>query len=656
MSPRHTAARANGVMAIPEKAVLVAFQGQGDFVVPQRTSLCCEIGELEKRVRAVDHLSSLARLALVGDFGDDENDETTALAREEPCLARARELVGVSNHLASLETAELAWEGVMAASRAAAASATNEHALRDAAETAHRLELALRRLWRDDVSEGRGNSRWMGDAGDTRTSPSTAQDALHAAVRALRAAAGTRDVSEISEIERNAGKTQLCLEKDKNNSIPTKHKTSSSSLTQKITPWLARASGRWSKAHCGMVIEFRGKNPFRGDLRKRGDGGKEIDADTNGDDDQISVDAFFPSAWAKRFRRACRVIEKNAREGIRIMNDTDDTEAPTPCSGFANPKECSGFAKPKQNHADGFMCVTSGDFFTRTAFCAANWTAHQILLYPKSRTLADLVRLVGDCDFVLGAMLELEEVFDGMTTGTTDEEKSNAISSIRQAISLFQKSRTAVTDGIVAVVGTAVSDVYASSGVPPGNWNNKKQRSGAGWRKESLGVTENASPPTIAIRDEIVGPLFKRVSRLSRNSAACLIDGLGVCLVKKLLTRVLLEGPGGVKRTNGGAHRLSGDLQVFLDVVESAAAAVSERAKKNHEANETDFSNDGNAPDTASRRHNWQLVAQTAKTVVLFATTVGDVSVRNSTRVEIWESLVKACGAGDAEKWKTVCV
>ena len=122
------------------EATLVAFSSvDGGDCVPGHTSLYREVCELERRVRAVDHLTFLARLARGADAVDDEREK--AFAREEPCLGRARELLQVSDDLVSAETAVLAWEGVRAAS--SAAKSGDADALAAAAETATRLETAL---------------------------------------------------------------------------------------------------------------------------------------------------------------------------------------------------------------------------------------------------------------------------------------------------------------------------------------------------------------------------------------------------------------------------------------------------------------------------------------------------------------------------------
>ena len=86
------------------EATLVAFSSvDGGDCVPGHTSLYREVCELERRVRAVDHLTFLARLARGADAVDDEREK--AFAREEPCLGRARELLQVSDDLVSAEPA-----------------------------------------------------------------------------------------------------------------------------------------------------------------------------------------------------------------------------------------------------------------------------------------------------------------------------------------------------------------------------------------------------------------------------------------------------------------------------------------------------------------------------------------------------------------------
>ena len=165
------------------EATLVAFSSvDGRDCVPGHTSLYREVCELERRVRAVDHLTFLARLARGADAVDDEREK--AFAREEPCLGRARELLQVSDDLVSAETAVLAWEGVRAAS--SAAKSGDADALAAAAETATRLETALRRV-RDPHDPGRrlqtSGALGADEDGHAHLTPAAALDALHAAAR-----------------------------------------------------------------------------------------------------------------------------------------------------------------------------------------------------------------------------------------------------------------------------------------------------------------------------------------------------------------------------------------------------------------------------------------------------------------------------------------
>ena len=156
-------------MGVPDaEATLVACSAvDGRDGVPSRTSLYREVCELERRVLAVDHLTSLARLARGADAFDDEREK--AFAREEPCLGRARELLEVRRACAE------AYDTVPAGNWSSRKVLRNTRATRGA-----RLVMA------HDFDPGLDDANARGDAEGTRTHLASAATRDVALARILR--------------------------------------------------------------------------------------------------------------------------------------------------------------------------------------------------------------------------------------------------------------------------------------------------------------------------------------------------------------------------------------------------------------------------------------------------------------------------------------
>ena len=501
-------ARGTRAMGVPDaEASLVACSTvDGRDGVPGRTPLYREVCELERRVRAVDHLTSLARLARGADAIDDEREK--AFAREEPCLGRARELLEVSNNLASAETAVLAWEGVRAAS--SAAESGDADALAAAAETATRLETALRCVRHPHDPRRPPTSGALGEDedDDARLTPATALDALHAAARALRAAAAMRGAPSSSEKEtgpgRNPRRTQNRLLRE------TGDASAPPPSFSHLAPLVAETCGRWSRAHAAMGAELRGRNPLESRTEPSGDGG-----DGDGDDDETEVSE---TESAERIRRRRDVRRVGDRKSVFVI------DAPSPwarraaeaCRVVTNAARC--FLAATDAHGVALLPLLA-DLLDRTARAAGNFAAHQPRLWPKSRTLAQMCAARRDAeavdDAVAACLRVLEEAHarlgEANAEAEAEEETSasgedgedvffssrgkgfvsrvalaRALPVARRAAARSRAGAAALTEGIAACVRKACAEAYDTA--PAGNWSSRKV----------LGMTRADRPPRSA--------------------------------------------------------------------------------------------------------------------------------------------------------------
>ena len=649
-------------MVMGEEFTLLAFPREGVGIEPGRTALYCELGELEKRVRAVDHLTSLARLSRVDDENDGESEK--AFANEEPCLARARDLVGVSHDLASLETAVIAWGGVQAASRAA--TNTKANVLVEAAETAFRLERALRDVHRGETY-GRNRPRknavfGIGDVVNTYTSSTTALNALNAAANALRAAAAdTSTTNHSEEVGKNVGKKRL----EKENVDDARVAHNQSTLTQ-IAPWLSETSGRWSRAHAAMVTEFRGSNPTG---RKTNGEGTDGENNASRDDGAFGESTNFrhrPSPWVTHALRATRVLCGSANGLFEAA--VEDTPAVEQTAEPINDSR-----NYSRNYSRNQILSILGDYFERTVRSCANWICHQPHLSPKTRTAFDLCVLVADCEVLYDGMVELEEVFERVgrvkvrNMGQTDDQtdtSEHVSSKIRRAVLVFQKSRKKLIDGVGDVLGKQVTALYDTS--PPGTWSSKKLI-GLDWKKdkgvdekengwsagasasakvskrkdiEEMNLTRYATPHTFEVRDQILAPLFSTFHGIDTQSALALTCVTGIAAMDSLLTRVLSEGPGGVRLATGGAHRLSADVTVLANVIENT---ITEKLT-------------AGSVDEAEQNTLWHRTLKKANAAVQIAEKMHDPKLASREKNIVWGKAKITLGTIDAETWKKTCV
>ena len=475
------------------EATLVACSsvGGGDGV-PGRTSLYREVCELERRVRAVDHMTSLARLARGSDAMDDEREK--AFAREEPCLGRARELLEVSDDLASAETAVLAWEGVRAASRAAESG--DADALETAAETATRLETALRRVATRfrDPRRPEGSAETRKDENErARVMCAKALDALHAAAHALRAAAAEREARAKKSAEKNVV-------------VPEKKRPETGDEIfsfSRLAPRLAATCGRWSRAHAAMGAELRGKNPLDSAFR-----GFREDAfrDSENDDDEATPKTFSgedvktsprraktsrdaPSEWARHAMAACRVVTEAASEALctRETDHDHDHDGEKKSVRVVHIAGGSSTRHPRaeSNGAGAALTPFLADLLLRTARAVLNFAAHQPRLWPKSRTLLQMCAARRDAEAVDEAVAACVKVFEEAYVAREElKEKENdqrvfsdefslarALVVARRALAHSRAGVSSLTEGVASCVRRACAEAFETA--PTGSWSSR---------------------------------------------------------------------------------------------------------------------------------------------------------------------------------------
>ena len=692
------------------EATLVACSsvGGGDGV-PGRTSLYREVCELERRVRAVDHMTSLARLARGSDAMDDEREK--AFAREEPCLGRARELLEVSDDLASAETAVLAWEGVRAASRAAESG--DADALETAAETATRLETALRRVATRfrDPRRPEGSAETRKDENErARVMCAKALDALHAAAHALRAAAAEREARAKKSAEKNVV-------------VPEKKRPETGDEIfsfSRLAPRLAATCGRWSRAHAAMGAELRGKNPLDSAFR-----GFREDAfrDSENDDDEATPKTFSgedvktsprraktsrdaPSEWARHAMAACRVVTEAASEALctRETDHDHDHDGEKKSVRVVHIAGGSSTRHPRaeSNGAGAALTPFLADLLLRTARAVLNFAAHQPRLWPKSRTLLQMCAARRDAEAVDEAVAACVNVFEEAYVSRVRKEKENdqlvfsdefsltrALVVARRALAHSRAGVSSLTEGVASCVRRACAEAYETA--PTGSWSSRKVLGNA---KKSAGTggsiacfsasADDKTPRTNAISDadanksaflsglstpsgvsrtrpssqtslvvdQILTPLFVSLDRLgdgslaARTKSVC-VTRAGAAALAALLYRVQAEGPGGVRLFSGGAERLEADVEALIVVVEAFLFSATKKQKQKQKQKEKETSLSVNT-------RLFRAAAKRGRAVVAIAKAAG--TAASSAKGQAYAAARAALGAEEAETWRKVCV
>jgi hypothetical protein len=693
------------------EATLVACSsvGGGDGV-PGRTSLYREVCELERRVRAVDHMTSLARLARGSDAMDDEREK--AFAREEPCLGRARELLEVSDDLASAETAVLAWEGVRAASRAAESG--DADALETAAETATRLETALRRVATRfrDPRRPEGSAETRKDENErARVMCAKALDALHAAAHALRAAAAEREARAKKSAEKNVV-------------VPEKKRPETGDEIfsfSRLAPRLAATCGRWSRAHAAMGAELRGKNPLDSAFR-----GFREDAfrDSENDDDEATPKTFSgedvktsprraktsrdaPSEWARHAMAACRVVTEAASEALctRETDHDHDHDGEKKSVRVVHIAGGSSTRHPRaeSNGAGAALTPFLADLLLRTARAVLNFAAHQPRLWPKSRTLLQMCAARRDAEAVDEAVAACVNVFEEAYVSRVRKEKENdqlvfsdefsltrALVVARRALAHSRAGVSSLTEGVASCVRRACAEAYETA--PTGSWSsrkvlgNAKKSAGTGGSIACFSASADDATRTNAISDAdananksaflsglgtpsgvsrtcpssqtslvvelILTPLFVSLDRLgdgslaARTKSVC-VTRAGAAALAALLYRVQAEGPGGVRLFSGGAERLEADVEALIVVVEAFLFSATKKQKQKQKQKEKETSLSVNT-------RLFRAAAKRGRAVVAVAKAAGIAA--SSAKGQAYAAARAALGAEEAETWRKVCV
>jgi hypothetical protein len=692
------------------EATLVACSsvGGGDGV-PGRTSLYREVCELERRVRAVDHMTSLARLARGSDAMDDEREK--AFTREEPCLGRARELLEVSDDLASAETAVLAWEGVRAASRVAESGDADE--LETAAETATRLETALRRVATrfHDPRRLEGPAETRKDENErARVMCAKALDALHDAAHALRAAAAERGARAKKRAEK------------KNVVVPEKKRPETGDeffSFCRLAPRLAATCGRWSRAHAAMGAELRGKNPLDSAFR-----GFREDAfrDSENDDDEATPKTFSgedvktsprraktsrdaPSEWARHAMAACRVVTEAASEALCTRETDHDHDHDGEKKGVRVLHIAGGSSTrhpdAESSGAGAALTPFLADLLLRTARAVLNFAAHQPRLWPKSRTLLQMCAARRDAEAVDEAVAACVKVFEEAYVSRVRKEKENdqlvfsdefsltrALVVARRALAHSRAGVSSLTEGVASCVRRACAEAYETA--PTGSWSsrkvlgNAKKSAGTGGSIACFSASADDATRTNAISDAdananksaflsglgtpsgvsrtcpssqtslvvelILTPLFVSLDRLGDGSLAArtksvCVTRAGAAALAALLYRVQAEGPGGVRLFSGGAERLEADVEALIVVVEAFLFSATKKQKQKQKEKETSLSVNTRLFRAAAKR---------GRAVVAVAKAAGIAA--SSAKGQAYAAARAALGAEEAETWRKVCV
>jgi hypothetical protein len=654
----------------------------------------------------VDHLTFLARLARGADAVDDEREK--AFAREEPCLGRARELLEVSDDLASAETAVLAWEGVRAASRAAESG--DADALETAAETATRLETALRRVATRfrDPRRPEGSAETRKDENErARVMCAKALDALHAAAHALRAAAAEREARAKKSAEKNVV-------------VPEKKRPETGDEIfsfSRLAPRLAATCGRWSRAHAAMGAELRGKNPLDSAFR-----GFREDAfrDSENDDDEATPKTFSgedvktsprraktsrdaPSEWARHAMAACRVVTEAASEALctRETDHDHDHDGEKKSVRVVHIAGGSSTRHPRaeSNGAGAALTPFLADLLLRTARAVLNFAAHQPRLWPKSRTLLQMCAARRDAEAVDEAVAACVNVFEEAYVSRVRKEKENdqlvfsdefsltrALVVARRALAHSRAGVSSLTEGVASCVRRACAEAYETA--PTGSWSsrkvlgNAKKSAGTGGSIACFSASADDATRTNAISDadanantsaflsgletpsgvsrtcpssqtslvveRILTPLFVSLDRLGDGSLAARTKSVCVTRAGAAALAALLyrvQAEG-----PGGVRLFSGGAERLEADVEALIVVVeaflfSATKKQKQKEKETSLSVNTRLFRAAAKR---------GRAVVAVAKAAGIAA--SSAKGQAYAAARAALGAEEAETWRKVCV
>ena len=552
-----------------------------------------QLAELDARVRALDHLHQLAALAATG-AGDGEcpaprtrkpdrpgnRDAASQRASDaERLVATAADLCARADELAALDAASLAWDGVADAAR----SDASDHAATERCATRLR-----------EVSASLSAIAATTDADTTNAAmdPRRACAALAASLASRLAALGSdrtehasraravaeealgtagdwiqpeRAVGSVRSPERSSAETREEFFDCKLARSSTPHSRrlgkgeGGEGCTESARPigcevltanasWFARAYGAWAASHANMGRELRDGKPASVPLARDGNDG------TSSGDGGGRIEGVRASPWSESAAAAIdSVAAAAATLGAPIPHDS----------------------RPSPLGTDALFLLA--ELLDRTSGVVANWVTHQPRLWPGSRTATNLCVVASDAALVHDALTRAASVFERVAREEDDEDDDEAASGARghqsndrvapgservlRSVSISARRTRLALGGAIDAASNAVAksldDAWAST--PKGTWGGK----GAGSKstKEDPALT---SPAVDAVREQILAPLRKALASLDPRVSAVIGPRAAAAATQGYLTRLLAEGPRGVRAKRGGVTRVELDVEATI--------------------------------------------------------------------------------------------
>lgn len=229
------------------------------------------------------------------------------------------------------------------------------------------------------------------------------------------------------------------------------------------------------------------------------------------------------------------------------------------------------------------------ELLDRTSGVVANWVTHQPRLWPGSRTATNLCVVASDAALVHDALTRAASVFERVAREEDDEdddEAASGASGVQQSglidrarghqsndhvapgseralssVSISARRTRLALGGAIDAASNAVAksldDAWASA--PKGTWGGK----GAG-SKSTKEDPASTSPAVDAVREQILAPLRKALASLDPRVSAVIGPRAAAAATQGYLTRLLAEGPRGVRAKRGGVTRVELDVEATI--------------------------------------------------------------------------------------------